>query len=996
MRPSLLFPLGAGLVLLAPAAHAQVFHWSAPADGVWSSTANWDLLAVPNGSTESAVLGGFGVPYTVSYDINATIAALTVGAEVRLEVIPARSLGIAAGSVVNDGRIIVNPTAANNGTILNFSTMNGSFSGAGTVTLNAGPDLNTAYINANAGISVTNSAGHTIDGTGRIYAVMTNDSAIRANVAGKTLEIRSVVSQSPAGRVVGEAGGSAALANGGRINGGLLQSLSGGRVAVTAGNVAGVDGVTSTAHVEVDAAGRLDVFSGGLTDNATILVNPTAANNGTRLNFAASGALNGSGTLTLNAAPDLNTATIESVGGFTGTHGVSHTIDGTGRIYAAMINQGTIRANVAGKTLEIRSAITQQGAGRFVGDAGGSAALANGGVVTGGRFQSSGLGRVAVSGGNVGTIDGVTSTARLEIDEGGRLDVRAGGLTNNGTVIVNPLAANNGTRVNFIADATLAGSGTLRLNAGPDLNTAYIESLNDFTGTNGANHTIGGTGRIYGALINQGTIRGNADGKLLEIRNRITQEGAGRIVGDGGGSASLANGSRVIGGQFQSSGTGRVSVTGGNVGGVDGVINAGRLELDPGSRLDVFAGGLVNSGTMLVNPTQAAAGTRVNFAAADVVLGGAGVLTLNASSDLNTAYLESTSGFTGTNGPSHTITGNGNVYSALNNLGTIRGSSTSATAVVALRNLVDQSGGGRLVGDVGSPALAGATVIGGEFVGPGRVRALVGASGVRDVTNRTTFALDAGARVDITNLTNNGDVLVNATAGGGGTWLLFHGSQTLAGTGSVTLNAGADLNTAYTGMDGTTPVVTFGSGQTLRGRGRLYGSYVLRGTTSPGLTTGGVGYIDNLSGSISLASTHTLAIDLAGPMPVQFDRVVSNGPVTLAGSLVVSFVDGYNPSSLCTEFEIVRASSLTGVFASVRAPIPPDGHVWRVAYTPTTATLRLVCAADIGADCQTDFFDYLDFVAAFDAGDPAADFNGDNQVDFFDYLDFAAAFDAGC
>jgi DNA-binding beta-propeller fold protein YncE len=54
------------------------------------------------------------------------------------------------------------------------------------------------------------------------------------------------------------------------------------------------------------------------------------------------------------------------------------------------------------------------------------------------------------------------------------------------------------------------------------------------------------------------------------------------------------------------------------------------------------------------------------------------------------------------------------------------------------------------------------------------------------------------------------------------------------------------------------------------------------------------------------------------------------------------------------------------------------------------------CAADFNGDNTLDFFDYLDFAAAFDAEDPDADFNGDNQVDFFDYLDFVEAFDDGC
>ncbi|MBU6412348.1 MAG: matrixin family metalloprotease [Planctomycetes bacterium] len=54
------------------------------------------------------------------------------------------------------------------------------------------------------------------------------------------------------------------------------------------------------------------------------------------------------------------------------------------------------------------------------------------------------------------------------------------------------------------------------------------------------------------------------------------------------------------------------------------------------------------------------------------------------------------------------------------------------------------------------------------------------------------------------------------------------------------------------------------------------------------------------------------------------------------------------------------------------------------------------CQADFNADTSVDFFDYLDFVAAFSANEPSADFNADTAIDFFDYLDFVAAFSAGC
>jgi hypothetical protein len=54
------------------------------------------------------------------------------------------------------------------------------------------------------------------------------------------------------------------------------------------------------------------------------------------------------------------------------------------------------------------------------------------------------------------------------------------------------------------------------------------------------------------------------------------------------------------------------------------------------------------------------------------------------------------------------------------------------------------------------------------------------------------------------------------------------------------------------------------------------------------------------------------------------------------------------------------------------------------------------CQADFNGDTSVDFFDYLDFVAAFSSNNPSADFNGDTNIDFFDYLDFVASFSSGC
>jgi hypothetical protein len=74
-------------------------------------------------------------------------------------------------------------------------------------------------------------------------------------------------------------------------------------------------------------------------------------------------------------------------------------------------------------------------------------------------------------------------------------------------------------------------------------------------------------------------------------------------------------------------------------------------------------------------------------------------------------------------------------------------------------------------------------------------------------------------------------------------------------------------------------------------------------------------------------------------------------------------------------------------------PLPPR---FTILDTLQRDLCRPGCPADFNGDAVVDFFDYLDFVAAWSIGDPAGDFNGDSSVDFFDYLDFVAAFDAGC
>ncbi len=96
----------------------------------------------------------------------------------------------------------------------------------------------------------------------------------------------------------------------------------------------------------------------------------------------------------------------------------------------------------------------------------------------------------------------------------------------------------------------------------------------------------------------------------------------------------------------------------------------------------------------------------------------------------------------------------------------------------------------------------------------------------------------------------------------------------------------------------------------------------------------------------------------------------------------------------------------TATFSVTTDTAPTTGNA-TLTYFKTAGTLALngiqipsngsvPCPADFNGDTTVDFFDYLDFVAAFSSNAANADFNADTTIDFFDYLDFVAAFSSPC
>jgi hypothetical protein len=148
--------------------------------------------------------------------------------------------------------------------------------------------------------------------------------------------------------------------------------------------------------------------------------------------------------------------------------------------------------------------------------------------------------------------------------------------------------------------------------------------------------------------------------------------------------------------------------------------------------------------------------------------------------------------------------------------------------------------------------------------------------------------------------------------------------------------------------------------------------------------------------------TQTLTLDPARLFRLSFDcasisigcrveiDVLLNGQTILPGGPAVFETTSGSMTYQTMTFEVQSSAAYT---ISVTQP---SGHTSVVDNFRLVAICLNGCCADVNSDGQVDFFDYLDFVAAFNDVDIAADFNGDATIDFFDYLDFAAAFDAGC
>jgi hypothetical protein len=102
-----------------------------------------------------------------------------------------------------------------------------------------------------------------------------------------------------------------------------------------------------------------------------------------------------------------------------------------------------------------------------------------------------------------------------------------------------------------------------------------------------------------------------------------------------------------------------------------------------------------------------------------------------------------------------------------------------------------------------------------------------------------------------------------------------------------------------------------------------------------------------------------------------------DGSAINAGTYYLA-IGGFNTTYGLSRFNVTSTNTTTGT----------------IQFAITTNAIG--CAADFNADGFVDFFDFDDFVLAFESGTQGADFNNDGFVDFFDFDDYVVAFETGC
>lgn len=584
------------------------------------------------------------------------------------------------------------------------------------------------------------------------------------------------------------------------------------------------------------------------------------------------------------------------------------------------------------------------------------------------------------------TISGATDAAlpTLELNGPGVLDwptyVDVGGAKRGALIL-------RGGRNALLADGTSVdvaampgSSGTLTIEGGTGIDPTRLITTGTVTvgdgGTGVVNLNNGGTLAVGAfALRAGGTLNLNggvleADDIALYVGTVNFTRGTIRFTGNGAigdtelerwiGPARVLSAGRAIESYSTLTSNGNLTVNGGNLAG-DSLVNNGSVTVNAGT-LSAFNGSVTNNGSMIVGGSgRIAAPTNLDNA-------GTLVLGINGLSDDGGVR----------------ITAN-----TVNNSGTLRGTGT-------VRARLNNNAAGKVQLVTGDRLRLGTTgvthtnagsisVLGGELQVTGLVvnSAGTGMISARDailrfddgLTNSGALAFAQGS-VDV-----YGDVAQSAggariTVSNGGTATFYDDVVVAPGGASVQATAlGSTVSRA----------VFFGSyNGGLTGGGQAF----IEGDHRPGNSPGLVGF----GGSVSYGPFARLQAELAGPTRgTQYDAVDVTGTASLAGTLDLARLGGYDPAYLTT-FNLVTAGQLIGRFDTVIGRGVTTQKFLVPLYSSTQLLVKVAMPGDANIDGSINFDDLLLLAQNYNGANKEwtqGDFDFTGTVGFDDLLALA-------
>ncbi len=529
----------------------QAQSWTGSVSNLWSDPGNWTPNTVPNSSSANVTITG-GVNNPVQLNTSPTIGNLTVGASNTLD-LSGGYLYVAGGSVANSGQINL---GSSSGAATVYAYVNAgsplTVSGTGAITLNNA----SSYLEGYYGTSSNVLNESTINGQGYIYNIgLGNLATVSANASGGTLYIydaavtnsgtlqavgggslyiyNSTISSS--GGTISTDGASSVVIDDSTINGGNLTSSGGGVIHGIDGNSLNGVTITNGSIFSLDA-NNSNYVAGSLTNNGTVLIGGSGGG-GTLHVDSDTVTLSGTGTLTLNNANSYIQGYLLS----SNTLVNQSTINGYGYIYSVDLNnQGTVDANVAGKTLSIYDAPTTNNGVLRV-DPGATLDL-----------TASTLTNFVNSGGDAGDLKGGTYqifSGTLSFNNGSyQSDI----LTNSATILLDGAAGTpkfldqngNSALANFQLNAT---TGSFTIQNGVNLTTTagdstVFQNFGQFTIGANSSFTVGGS-NDYAQRAGTTTLAASSS-VLANASNLPVIESGGTIRGFGTIQGNLA----VVGG----------------------------------------------------------------------------------------------------------------------------------------------------------------------------------------------------------------------------------------------------------------------------------------------------------------------------------------------------------------------------------------------------------------------------------------------------------------